>query len=88
MKISFRPYQTEDDYWRMREFLRHIFILNQRLERSWHVARLDYARWQSCLNCARVGLEEVATLWESDGQLVAIARRGRWPDSDRSGSMM
>jgi hypothetical protein len=72
MKTSFRPYQTEDDYWRMREFLRCIFLLNQRLERSWHVARLDYARWHSCLNCARVSLEEVATLWESDGQMVAF----------------
>ncbi len=72
MKISLRPYQTEEDYWRMREFLRQIFFLNQRLERSWHVARLDYSRWHSCLNCARVGLEEVATLWESEDQLVAF----------------
>jgi hypothetical protein len=44
MKTLFRPYQTEDDYWRMREFLRQVFFLNHRLERSWHVARLDYAR--------------------------------------------
>lgn len=72
MKISFRPYQSEDDYWCMREFLRQIFFLNQRLERSWHVARLDYARWHSCLNCARVGLDEVAFLWEADGQLIAF----------------
>jgi ribosomal protein S18 acetylase RimI-like enzyme len=36
------------------------------------VARLDYARWHSCLNCAKVSLEEIAFLWEADGQLVAF----------------
>jgi mycothiol synthase len=72
MQISFRPYQTEDDFWCMREFLRQVFLLNRRLERSWHVARLDYARWHTCLNCARVRLEDVAYLWESDGRLIAF----------------
>jgi ribosomal protein S18 acetylase RimI-like enzyme len=79
MKISFRPYQTEDDFWRMREFLRQVFLLNHRLERCWHVARLEYARWHCCLNCANVGLEEVAYLWESDGQLIAFVM----PDGGR-----
>ena len=72
MKASFRPYQTEDDFWRMREFLRQVFFLNHRTERSWHVARLDYARWHTCLNCAKIGLEQVAYLWESEGQLIAF----------------
>jgi mycothiol synthase len=72
MKASVRPYQSEDDFWRMREFLRQVFLLNNRLERSWHVARLEYARWHVCLNCAHVRLEDVAFLWESDGQLVAF----------------
>ena len=72
MKPTFRPYQTEDDFWRMREFLRQVFMLNRRLERSWHVARLDYARWHVCLNCAKVRLEDVAFLWEADGQIVAF----------------
>jgi mycothiol synthase len=72
LKTTFRPYQTEDDFWRMRAFLRQVFWLNQRLERSWHVARLDYARWHTCLNCARVGLEEVAYLWEAGEDLVAF----------------
>jgi mycothiol synthase len=72
MQISFRPFQNEDDFWRMREFLRQVFLLNHRLERSWHVARLDYARWHTCLNCARVRLEDVAYLWESDGRLIAF----------------
>jgi len=72
VKPAFRPYQTEDDFWRMREFLRQVFVLNGRLERSWHVARLDYARWHTCLNCARVRLEDVAFLWEADGEIVAM----------------
>lgn len=72
MNYTNRPYQTENDYWRMREFLRQVFILNNRRERSWHVARLDYARWHTCLNCAKVGLGEVAYLWESDDQIIAF----------------
>ena len=56
----------------MREFLRQVFLLNDCLERSWHVARLDYARWHTMLNCAKVRLEDVAFLWEAEGQLVAI----------------
>lgn len=72
MKPTVRPYQTEDDFWRMREFLRHVFLLNGRLERSWHVSRLEYARWHTCLNCANVRLEDVAYLWELDGQIAAF----------------
>jgi mycothiol synthase len=72
VKPTFRPYQTEDDFWRMREFLRQVFLLNNRLERSWHVARLDYARWHSCLNCAKVRLEDVACLWEAGEQIIAM----------------
>jgi len=72
IKPAFRPYQTEDDFWRMREFLRRVFVLNGRLERSWHVSRLDYARWHTCLNCAKVRLEDVAFLWEAGGELVAF----------------
>lgn len=79
MTSTHRCYQSEDDYWRMREFLRQVFLLNDRRERSWHVARLDYARWHTCLNCAGVGLEDVAHLWESDGRIVAIVM----PDGGR-----
>jgi len=79
MKTTVRPYQDENDFWRMREFLRQVFCLNHRLERSWHVARLYYARWHSCLNCAQVGLEDIAWLWESGEQLVAFVM----PDGGR-----
>ena len=72
MKPIFRPYQTEDDYWRMREFLRQVFLINNRYEHSWHVARFDYARWHSCLNCANLHLEDIAFLWEVAGEIVAF----------------
>lgn len=68
----YRPYRSDADYWCMSEFLRRVFVRNNRLERSWQVARLDCARWHSCLNCARVGLEEVAILWEGGDQLIAF----------------
>jgi mycothiol synthase len=71
--MIYRPYQTEDDYWRMRDFLRRVFILNDMREDSWHIARLDYARWHSCLNVAGVTLEDIVHLWEEDGELVAFA---------------
>jgi mycothiol synthase len=70
---ALRPAKDETDYWRMREFLRRVFVLNQQRERSWHVARLDYARWHCCLNCAQVRLEDVAWLWEADGEIIAFA---------------
>ncbi len=73
MKLISRPYQAEDDFWRMREFLRRVFVANDCRETSWHVARLDYARWHTCLNCANVTLNEVAFLWETaDGDLAAF----------------
>ena len=72
MKFTSRPYQTEDDYWRMREFLRQVFLLNNRLRQSWHVARLDYARWHVLMNCAQVRMEDMAFLWEEAGQIIAF----------------
>ncbi len=56
----------------MREFLRQVLLLNGCIQRSWHVARLDYARWHMMLNCAKVRLEDVAFLWEEAEHLVAI----------------
>jgi ribosomal protein S18 acetylase RimI-like enzyme len=72
MNPIYRPYQVEDDFWRMRDFLRRVYLLNGRREHSWHVARLDYARWHTLINIAEVTLADVATLWEADGELVAF----------------
>jgi mycothiol synthase len=72
MKPILRPYQNEEDFWRMRGFLRQVFTLNGRREQSWHVSRLDYARNHGLLNCAKLTLSEVAFLWEVDGQMAAF----------------
>lgn len=74
MKLSMRPCQNEDDYFRVRNFLREIFLLNDRLEHSWNVARLDYWRWHFIATC-RVceSLEKGMTLWETpDGRIAAV----------------
>jgi len=44
MKLILRPLTDSNDYFRARNFLREVFLLNDRLEHSWHVARLDYWR--------------------------------------------
>ncbi len=46
-----RPYRDEEDYWRIRAFLREVFLLNGRREMCWQAARLDYWRWHVVLNC-------------------------------------
>jgi mycothiol synthase len=72
--LSMRPVQTEDDYWRIRAFLREVFLCNDRLELSWHVARLDYWRWHFIENCQVCGpVEQVTCLWETaGGQIAAV----------------
>jgi len=74
MKTNMRPYRSENDYWRIREFLRQVMILNDLREKSWHVARLDYWRWHGIENCHVCdSLEKVIYLWETgDGQLAAV----------------
>jgi mycothiol synthase len=71
--LSFRPYATEDDYWRLRAFLRRLLPVYEMRQQVWHVARLDYARWhvlQNCLDCpSLVGLNY---FWETpEGELAA-----------------
>lgn len=76
MKPTMRLYQTEDDGWRIREFLRAAFLLNGRRELSWHVARLDYWRWHGVANLSDGKLERDVFIWEtSDGQIAAVLNR-------------
>jgi mycothiol synthase len=74
MKLAMRRYQNEDDYWRIRAFLRQVMLLNGLRENSWHVARLDYWRWHVAANCLdRDSIDDVVFLWEAaDGQIVAV----------------
>lgn len=74
MELAMRPYQTEDDYWHIRAFLRQVMLLNRVREMSWHVSRLDYWRWHVAANCeGRTSIADCIFLWETaDGRLAAV----------------
>ncbi len=76
MKPTMRLYQTEDDYWRIRGFLREVFLLNSRREVSWPPARFDYWRWHGIENMKDGRLEQDVFIWETaDSQIVAVLNR-------------
>jgi len=73
MKLTMRNYQTEEDYWRIRGFLRQLMILNGRRELCWHVARLDYWWWFINPDIEKISLEESIFLWETEsGEIAAV----------------
>ena len=72
MKLSMRKYQQDDDHWKIRQFLREVFLLNNRHEFSWPLYRWDYWRWHVNENIFQFNLEAAIFLWETaDGKLVA-----------------
>lgn len=76
MKLKMRLYQCEDDYWRIRGFLREAFLLDERQGVSWPVARLDYWRWHGIENCGHGRLDRDVFIWETgDGQIAAVLNR-------------
>ena len=73
MKLTMRSYNGNEDYWRMREFLRQVMLLNDRREICWHVARLDYWWWFINPFLEKMALEERLFFWESEaGQIAAV----------------
>ncbi|MBN1434922.1 GNAT family N-acetyltransferase [Candidatus Fermentibacterales bacterium] len=71
--LTIRPYGCEEDYSRIRDFLRRVYLLNGRHEHSWPVQRLDYWRWHVVPNCGAPGVEESTWLWETrSGEIAAI----------------
>ncbi len=73
MKLTMRPYKNEEDYWRIREFLRQVMLLNNRREISWHVARWDYWIWFANPDIEKITLEKNVFIWETDaGQIAAV----------------
>jgi mycothiol synthase len=73
MKLTLQPYQSEEDYWRIREFLRRVMLLNQHRELSWHVARLDYWWWFANPCLENINLEENVFIWETEtGEIAAV----------------
>jgi mycothiol synthase len=76
MKLTRRPYQTEDDCWHIRAFLRQVMLLNGVREKSWHVARFDYWRWFGIPILGDGQLERDVCLWETEeGRLAAVLNR-------------
>lgn len=73
MRLTCCPCSSEDDFWDARNFLREIFPLNDRLEHSWNVARLDYWRWHYIKTCHIMeAVEKGMTLWKTaDGKMIA-----------------
>lgn len=73
MKPIMRSYKNEEDYWRIREFLRQVMIVNGRRELSWHVARWDYWIWFANPDIEKIQLEENVFIWEAgNGQIAAV----------------
>ena len=73
MKLIMRPYRDEEDYWRIREFLRQVMLMNNHRELSWHVARWDYWIWFANPDIEKITLEENVFIWETQtGQIVAV----------------
>lgn len=71
MKLTMRMYEGEDDFWKIRKFLRKVFFLNNFQELSWQVARFDYWRWHGNENIAHFRLEDVIFIWETENQDIA-----------------
>jgi mycothiol synthase len=73
MQLTMRRYRDEGDYWRIRAFLREVFVLNDRRELSWQVYRFDYWRRHGVENLAQGPLEEKVFLWETaEGRIAAV----------------
>ncbi|HSN73470.1 MAG TPA: GNAT family N-acetyltransferase [Anaerolineae bacterium] len=73
MKLTHRKYQSEDDYWTIRRFLREVFLLHDRREVGWPAYRWDYWRWHVNENIFRFDLSAAVFLWETvDGRLAAV----------------
>jgi mycothiol synthase len=67
-----RAYQHEDDYWRIRQFLRQVSLLNHRHDFAWSLLRWDYWVWHINLNIFHLDLYAAVHLWEADGEIVAM----------------
>jgi GNAT superfamily N-acetyltransferase len=73
MNLTKRFYQGQEDYWRIREFLRQVMLANRHRELSWHVARWDYWWWFGNPHLEKMTLEDKVFLWETaTGQIAAV----------------
>ena len=72
MAPRMRALAGDDDYWRLRDFLRSVMRRNGYREHAWPVARLDYWWWFANPDLEHLAPGEHVFLWESgDGRIVA-----------------
>lgn len=81
MHLRMRRYQGDEDYWRIRDFLREVFLLNGRRELSWQTYRFDYWRWHGIENMGHGSLEDDVFIWETDGGQIASVLNREAPGS-------
>ncbi len=74
MKLKMRELSCEEDYLRLRNFLREVFLENDRHETCWQPARLDYWRWHVLLNCLEIdSLAGLIFFWETnEGKIASV----------------
>jgi mycothiol synthase len=72
MNLTRRDYDDAVDYWRVRDFLREVYLLNGRRERAWSLLRWDYWRWHIHENIFHYPLSQAVCLWESAGKIAAV----------------
>jgi len=73
MNLIQRPYNSEEDSWRIRTFLREVLLLNQRREISWPVYRFDYWFWFVNPALFQMPMEKAIQFWEtSHGDIAAF----------------
>jgi mycothiol synthase len=75
MKLTKRRYESEEDYWCIRAFLRDVFLRNGRRERSWQVYRFDYWRRHGIMNLDGGSLEDVFIWEDAGGRIAAVLNR-------------
>lgn len=82
MRLTVRSYEAEEDYWRIREFLREVYRINDPHELSWQAYRFDYWRWHGVENMGHGPLETRVFIWEtSGGRIAAVLNQERKQDA-------
>lgn len=72
-KLTMRMVSSDEDYWRIRPFLREVFLRNDRRQITWEVARWDYWRWPGVEGWGDGPFEENVVIWElPDGRIAAL----------------
>lgn len=72
MNYSVCNVRGEDDYYRVRDFLRECYLLNGRREFCWQPYRLDYARWHGLHNISEMRYEDAMFIWETKGSIAGV----------------